>query len=196
MSCRDKKGYVKEPVNLHNDPFVDEINSLFESLHEHDDRGLVLSIAAFAEDTLGLLLLSYLREPRTATELVEGFNAPFGTFSARIKGALVLGLIRKDQYRSLELIRRIRNKFAHNWTGVSLDRDDIADTIRQLPPPPIETNELSPCKLPLRKLLTDRATYLLIQIRMLAKQLDKTEKRLPLIMGDGKPVFMESREVD
>jgi len=88
LNFSGKKGYVKPPINPHQEPYVDELNSLFESLHEHDDRGLVLTIAAFAEDTLERLLLDYLRGPAQANELINGFNAPLGTFSARIKATI------------------------------------------------------------------------------------------------------------
>ncbi|MFP3344378.1 hypothetical protein R0J87_17925 [Halomonas sp. SIMBA_159] len=110
---------------------MEELNSLFKLLHEHDDRGLVLTIAAFAEDTLEILLLNYLREPKQAKELINGFNAPLGAFSVRIKAAYVLGLIRKDCYQTLEILRKVRNRFAHNWDGVSLDRQDVESLINQ-----------------------------------------------------------------
>lgn len=117
MTHSDKKGYVKAPVNPHNEPYVDELNSLLESLHEHDERSLILNLAAFAEDTLERLLLNYLRESKQAKELVAGFNAPLGTFSARIRAAFVLGLMDRDDYLTLDLFRKIRNKFAHSWSG-------------------------------------------------------------------------------
>lgn len=128
----EKKGYVKPPVNSHNEPYVDGLNSVFESLHEHDDRGMVLTLAAFAEDTLGLLLLAFMREEKQAKELVEGFNAPLGTFSARIKATFALGLIMRDSYEALEILRKIRNNFAHNWEGISLDRQDVHAWIMRL----------------------------------------------------------------
>ena len=46
-------------------------------------------------------------------KLTTGFNAPFGTFSAKIVGALALGLINEDEHHDLEIIRGIRNEFAH-----------------------------------------------------------------------------------
>lgn len=199
MNFSSKKGYVKPPLNPHHDPYVDELNSLLESLHEHDDRSLVLTMAAFAEDTLELLLLNYLRESKQAKELVNGFNAPLGTLSARIKAAFVLGLIRKDGYQTLEIMRKIRNKFAHNWNGVSLDRDDIANLINQL--------SLSRCEeygvaepeardASSRARLTEKISDVLINLRMLAKALNKTGRKAPLVMEEGRPVHVELVEVE
>lgn len=98
---------MKPPANPHNEPYVDQLNSLLESLHEHDARSMVLTMASFAEDTLELLLIGYLREPKQAKALVNGFNAPLGTFSARIKAAFVLGLILEDGYKTLDILKKI-----------------------------------------------------------------------------------------
>ncbi|WP_417330619.1 hypothetical protein [Halomonas cupida] len=198
MNTSGKKGYVKPPANPHNEPYVDELNSLFESLHEHDDRSLVLTIAAFAEDTLGLLLLSYLREPKQAKELVNGFNAPLGTFSARIKAAFVVGLMRKDGYQTLEILRKIRNRFAHNWDGVSLDREDIANLMNQLSRSRREeygVGGAETCEASDRVRLIEKVSDILIDLRMLAKALNKDGTMAPLIMGEMKPVPVELVEV-
>lgn len=199
MSYSDKKGYVKPPINPHEEPYVDRLNSLLESLHEHDDRSLILTIAAFAEDTLELLLLDYLREPKQAKELVNGFNAPLGTFSARIKATLVLGLMRKDHYQTLELLRKIRNKFAHNWDGVSLDREDIVSLVAQLSPSRQSkyfASEDDAYETSTRQQVVEKISDVLIDLRMLAKSLNKKDIKAPLIMGDNKPVHMDFEVVD
>lgn len=199
MNFSGKKGYVKPPVNPHQEPYVDELNSLLESLHEHDDRSLVLTLAAFAEDTLEALLLGYLREPKQAKELVNGFNAPLGTFSARTKAAFVLGLIRKDSYQTLETVRKIRNKFAHNWSGVSLDREDVVVLIKQISLPRGEEcgfAEPEARNASERKRLTEKVADVLIELRMLAKVLNKSERKAPLVMGEGKPVHIDFVEVE
>jgi DNA-binding MltR family transcriptional regulator len=199
LSYSDKKGYVKPPINPHKEPYVDQLNSLLESLHEHDDRSLILTIAAFAEDTLEQLLLDYLREPKQAKELVNGFNAPLGTFSARIKTAFVLGLMRKDHYQTLESLRKIRNKFAHNWDGVSIDREDIASLVAQLSPSRrVEylASEDDACEISTRQRVVEKMSDILIDLRMLAKSLNKRDIKAPLIMGENKPVHMDLVVVD
>lgn len=198
MKFEGKKGYLKPPVNPHNEPYVDGLNSMLESLHEHDDRSMVLNMAAFAEDTLELLLLAYLREAKQAKELVNGFNAPLGTFSARIKAAFVLGLVRKDDYDTLETLRKIRNHFAHDWEGVSLDRADIRTLIVRLSPSRQEEigivqreDELSD-----RERLQYKVCDVLIDLRMLAKSLTKGGKKAPIVMGEAKTVKIEIAEVE
>ena len=114
------------------DPDMDHLNRFQSLVRKQDDRGLALSLAAFAEETLGRLLTTYLREERQAKELVEGFNAPLGTLSTRIKAAFAFGLLTREQYEDLEISRKIRNAFAHDWEGVSLERQDIAALIKNL----------------------------------------------------------------
>lgn len=101
------------------DPTFGNFNRL-QRLTDHDDeRALVLSIAAFAEEFLAKLLSTFMCDVTATRELLDGFNAPLGTLSARIKACYALGLVSKTQYRDLEYIRKIRNEFAHNWEGCS-----------------------------------------------------------------------------
>lgn len=129
----ESKATNPEPeLFLSGDPDMDSINRFQSLVRKQDDRALALSLAAFAEDTLGRLLLIYLREEKQSKELVEGFNAPLGTLSTRIKAAYAFGLLTREQYEDLEIARRIRNAFAHDWEGVTLDRQDIKALIGKL----------------------------------------------------------------
>lgn len=124
-------GHGSEPT----DPELAKLRGLTRFMGlivEQDDRAMVLSMAAFIEEALGRILLVYLRDCKATRDLVEGFNAPLGTLSARIKGAYSFGLINEKKFRELEVLRRIRNHFAHDWEGVSLQRNDIAALIGQL----------------------------------------------------------------
>jgi hypothetical protein len=114
------------------DPDFNSINRFNRALSAHDERGLALALAAFAEDTLGRLLLTYLIDCKQAKDLVEGFNAPLGTLASRMKAAYAVGLLTKEQYEDLEIARKIRNLFAHDWEGVSLEQADIKGMIGQL----------------------------------------------------------------
>ncbi len=111
------------------DQVYGSINRLIHLTSAEDERGLALSVAAFSEDLLGRLLVAYLRDQKSTSELVEGFNAPLGTFSARIKAGHAVGLLSDEQHKDLEIARKIRNEFAHNWEGCSFDRQKIKDLI-------------------------------------------------------------------
>jgi len=195
---QEKKGYLKPPANPHNEPFVDGLNSVFETLHEHDDRGMVLTLAAFAEDTLGLLLLAFMREEKQAKELVEGFNAPLGTFSARIKAALALGLMLKDSYDALEILRKIRNAFAHDWEGVSLDRQDIEARVMQLSAclfEEIAIAEGNELVFSVRDKLINKMADVLRELRLRAKHMARDGVKVPMSAIKSAPLKFELIEV-
>ena len=108
------------------------LNALGPLLEKQDDRGLVLSLAAFAEDALGNLLKAFMLPGATTGQLVDGFNAPLGNFSSRIKAAYSLGLVTKNQFTDLEQLRKIRNLFAHTWQPISLADQRVSGHIRSM----------------------------------------------------------------
>jgi DNA-binding MltR family transcriptional regulator len=63
--------------------------------------------------------------------LFEG-EAPLSTFSSKIKLVYFFGLIPQELYRDLNLVRKIRNKFAHELDRLSFQDQSIADTVRAL----------------------------------------------------------------
>lgn len=113
------------------DPF-DDVNRLNQLTHELDERGLVLTLAAFAEDALGDLLGSFMQPGSAADALLNGFNAPLGTFSARIKASFALGLLTPRQQENLDRLRRIRNEFAHSWEPITFSDQAVAAHISAL----------------------------------------------------------------
>jgi len=110
----------------------DSLNRFMRLVHGQDDHAMVLSVATFIEDTLGRLLLAYFRNCKATRELIEGFNAPLGSLGTRIKAVYAFGLANDAQFKDMEILRRIRNRFAHNWEGVSLQDNDIKAMIGQL----------------------------------------------------------------
>lgn len=114
------------------DNLFNDLNKLNSYLGNLDERGLILSLAAFSEDSLGKMLLTFMLDNKASKELIEGFNAPLGTFSSRIKACFSLGLITEGQYKDLELLRKIRNKFSHSRENISIDDKDISQQIQNL----------------------------------------------------------------
>jgi hypothetical protein len=64
-------------------------------------------------------------------KFIEGGNATLGTLSNRISAAYFLGLITKDEYHDLTLMRRIRNDFAHE-VETTFDTPSVVDRCRLL----------------------------------------------------------------
>jgi mannitol operon repressor len=95
-------------------PHLREFKSFLDLLNKESERGAVLIAAAMIDDLLGRCISAFLLDHRDTQRLIEGFNAPLGTLSARTLVAFTLGLLSESEYNDCETIRKIRNEFAHN----------------------------------------------------------------------------------
>ncbi len=95
------------------EPEIEELGQFLHKLNKESDRGAVLISGIILDERLKNILTSFLLRHKTSEELLEGFNAPLGTFSARISACFALGRIQKNEFEELNLIRKIRNEFAH-----------------------------------------------------------------------------------
>lgn len=107
-------------------PHLNKLWPYLNLLNKESDRGKVLISTGFLEEQLKIVLLAFMLDTSQAKEMVEGGNAPFGTFSARITACYVLGLITENEHHDLNLVRRIRNDFAHD-IHTSFDTQSIVD---------------------------------------------------------------------
>lgn len=155
------------------DAVFGNLNRLNQILGKLDERGLVLALAAFAEEALGDLIEAFLIPGDPAKQLLKAFNAPLGTFSARINMAYSLGLITKRQHADLDQLRRIRNEFAHNWEPMSFNDQKIAAHIRALHFSSMDDDFPTS---PMGKLRTSLAS-LLMELRSTTNQISKRAYR-------------------
>lgn len=93
-------------------------NQLFmdylRELQKETPRGAVIISCVVIGELLGKILEKHLIDHKDVKELVSGFSAPLGTLSARIRMSFGLRLIDEKEYRGMDIIRRIRNHFAHD----------------------------------------------------------------------------------
>lgn len=155
----------------------EQVNQLIKLLHELDERGLVLSLAAFAEESLGELISTFMRPVDSTKRLLDGFNAPLGTFSSRIQAAYALGLISKEQYCDLEHLRKIRNEFSHSWKPLSFRDSKIENHIKGISYSSIDDKfpETS-----LEKVRSSLST-LLVELQVTTAQIHKNGRRVSQI---------------
>jgi mannitol operon repressor len=92
----------------------DEFMRFLHVLGSETDRGLALVCAAIADDLLGKCIRAFLLDRRETDQLFKGLNAPLRDFAARSVAAFALGLLSEEEYRECEIIRKVRNEFAHN----------------------------------------------------------------------------------
>lgn len=137
---------------MESDNYFEPLNQLHRRLNDLDERGLVLTLAAFAEDSLAELLKAFMLDNSATKKLIAGFDAPLGTLSARIRACYALGLITKGQYHDLEHLRSIRNNFSHTWEPISFEDQEVkkrinamnySNLIEKFPETPREKIEIS-----------------------------------------------------
>jgi len=103
---------------------------------QESDRGCVIFGAAHLEDDLKTLLRAHcLKDARAVKKVVDPLfhvYAPFSTFSAKIQVSYAMGLIEEQLHTTLDLIRRLRNDFAHERKAVSFQTPIYQSRLRKL----------------------------------------------------------------
>lgn len=106
-------------------------DELFEALSKESDRGVVLISASFLEEALEALLRARfsIRHPKSKSSIKPLFDffGPLSTFSAKVKICYAMDLIGKWMYGDLDIVRKLRNEFAHS-AGVA--RFDLPAAVR------------------------------------------------------------------
>ena len=65
-------------------------------------------------------------------DLIYGANAPLGTFSSKANLCSALGFITEKEFEEINIIRKIRNEFAHKLEELSFAKQPICDFCLQL----------------------------------------------------------------
>lgn len=124
-----EKKKLETKIGNHDD---NEIRAIVDEFKNESDRATVILGAAKIDAMLYLLITKFLKPcSGNQDELLDG-DSPLGTFSARINICQRLGLINIHFAKSLHIIRRIRNSFAHEFKGVALSSGSHSDRIREL----------------------------------------------------------------
>jgi len=94
-------------------PHLKDFDEFLGEFNKETERGAALAAAAFLDDLLGQILKAFLIDDEPADKLLSGFGAPLSSFSTRIAMVRALGLLNEVECRECELIRKVRNEFAH-----------------------------------------------------------------------------------
>lgn len=118
------EGFIAEQIKA--------IGQFRSALSKESDRGCALFAAAYLDKALSdLLYCALASDKKIENDLFEG-NAPLATFSSRIKVAYYLGFLSKAERRDLDLIRKIRNDFAHHAEDISFETESISGRCKAL----------------------------------------------------------------
>ncbi|WP_300074982.1 MltR family transcriptional regulator [uncultured Ruegeria sp.] len=112
-------------------PHLRDFMDYLSHFNEESTRGGVLVTCGFLEQQLKDILLAFMVGNAATQSLFEGGSAPLGTFSSRIHACHALGLVTEDEYHDLNIIRKIRNEFAHRL-NVSFEDRSIQNRCKNL----------------------------------------------------------------
>lgn len=116
---------------------VDILSRKFEevwrSLKNESLRGSVIIAAAVVDEALEELLKARLLPSLEGEDkLFKGANAPINNMASRVELAYRVGCISEKIYKSLHILRKLRNDFAHISLAIDFNTDSVRDRTRAL----------------------------------------------------------------
>jgi DNA-binding MltR family transcriptional regulator len=109
-----------------------KLKSLQNEFAGASERAVAIVSAAFLETALEELLLDFLVVVASSNKAIFTGTGILATFGAKIEMAYRLGLISESEHRRLNLIRKIRNDFAHSVNDIAFSVSSISDRCKQL----------------------------------------------------------------
>lgn len=85
---------------------------------------------SYLEDALGKYILSYLKGDKTFKKKMLNYN--LSNLSSRINFAYSIGLINEKLMNDLNVIRNVRNEFAHSFEPIDFKTEKIDKLIKGL----------------------------------------------------------------
>jgi DNA-binding MltR family transcriptional regulator len=120
----------RKPLDISNlGPVTAEIVS---QLAKESDRGIALISTAYMDDLLQVMIRGAMVDDKEAVDKLLGPNGAASGFAARINLAYLMGLISPNLRHDLNIMRDIRNAFAHYHQKVTFKDEDVADRCRSL----------------------------------------------------------------
>lgn len=107
-------------------------NAFVQEFRDETDRAAVVLGAAKLDLIIYQILKAFLIPSAGSKDSLLDGNSPLGTFSSKIDMMHRLGLIAPAFSRTLHLIRKIRNAFAHEVSGCSLQTGAHSDRVKEL----------------------------------------------------------------
>jgi hypothetical protein len=116
---------------------VADLATVEAELYGGSDRARAVLLASFVENALQTFLQAQLRPTFTAEyhRLLFGANAPISSFSAKILVAYAFNWYGPDTRYDLDLIRELRNGFAHSRSSFTFETKEVAAVCKQLRAP-------------------------------------------------------------
>lgn len=102
-------------------------------VEKESSRGVVLTVVSFIDELLIKILAAYFPNKKHANKLLENLDGCLSTIMYRTNIAFSLALLRECEYKSISILARIRNEFAHKWDGTDFENKTINKLINSFP---------------------------------------------------------------
>lgn len=109
----------------------DAVSAWFAEFQGESDRAAAVLAIAFLDTQLEQILRAFSADESEVLELLKPDQA-LGSFGARRKLCLALGLISLDEASELHILGKIRNAFAHEPHGLRFDAAPVSDLVQAL----------------------------------------------------------------
>jgi hypothetical protein len=128
---RDLKAFTRGDLTL------GDLPALESELYGANDRASAVLFGSIAESALTVLLKATLRPNLNsgATKALFGPEGPLGTFSSKTALAFAMGPLGPISRGDLDLIRLLRNEFAHSKKHFGFEQPQVAAVCKHLKTP-------------------------------------------------------------
>ena len=122
------------PPRKHFEETIEHIASIFIETLNVSDRVAAISCAALLDDILGAVLAArFIKLGKDWQDRIfSDPSATLGTFYSKILIGYAIGVFGPMTRANLDIIRSVRNDFAHSATPLTFDEEDIAKKCRRL----------------------------------------------------------------
>jgi hypothetical protein len=100
---------------------IERVREMRFALIKESDRGACLLSVSFLEVELENLLRAYLLHDKKVWNKIFNGHGSLATFSSKIDMCYLLGIITNEIHKDLDIIRKIRNDFAHSHLKINFE---------------------------------------------------------------------------
>jgi hypothetical protein len=184
------------------EPDETEFLAAIAEFHDGSDRVAAIMGAGLVENNLRKIIHSALPNSTEKRALFEDEGAPFGTFKRKIVAGRAMNLFSERVAKDMDVIRDVRNQFAHSMLGLDFDNEHIKNECAKLAEYRWTTagRKVGPVRLRYEKACWAIATLLITRANdMLEDQIKRLEAQnaiSALMQGGANNVLNDSKPVE
>jgi DNA-binding MltR family transcriptional regulator len=139
-SVKALKKHGNEPLT------IADLGALEKEFVGASDRALVILWASMVDEQIRRAIPKRMRQDisKTMLDKVIGDKGPFTTFSSKILVGYAFGVFGRVTYHDLEIIRALRNQFAHSRKPLSFDTPEVRKACETLQIPDMDAFKVPP----------------------------------------------------